>query len=360
MTNQLVSIIVPVYNVEKYIRECIESILNQSYDKIQVIIVDDCGHDNSMPIVDEIVSSYNGRKSINIVHRNDNGGISAARNSGIAVAEGNLIYFIDSDDFLGDLCAIEKMVQRQEMTGADVVTANSIMFDDISGRIYKTVDRDLDDNFFKNNGDEFNISIGGVAWNRLIKADFIRQNDLYFDEGIVFEDEAWIFKLICSSPSIVTMSDHIYRYRYRVGSIMNSISPNHLMSRIILPIACSSWLIQHGTKKKAYAANKIEDLKFGCYNALYATNNIAYLNYVIKLYKSLIQIPHIRARSVKVIVKLIISLLPDSIYSQIIKYWIANKTNNKINKNVLKIDQTFLNELNDKINIIYTKNFQNS
>ena len=95
-----VSIIIPIYNVEKYVAECINSVISQTYDhsKIECIIVDDCTPDNSMVIVNEIIRKYNGEMTFVICRHEHNQGVSAVRNTGIEVATGEYIYFIDSDD----------------------------------------------------------------------------------------------------------------------------------------------------------------------------------------------------------------------------------------------------------------------
>ena len=92
-----VSIIIPVYNVDSYIETCLQSVFNQTYQNIEVIIVDDCGTDHSMEIVEKVVSTYKGTFSIKILHHNLNSGLSAARNTGIKNATGEYIYFLDSD-----------------------------------------------------------------------------------------------------------------------------------------------------------------------------------------------------------------------------------------------------------------------
>ena len=97
-----VSIIIPIYNVEKYVAECLNSVISQTYDhsKIECIIVNDCTTDDSMDIVYEIIKKYDGGMSFIICRHEHNEGVSAARNTGIEVAKGNYIFFIDSDDYI--------------------------------------------------------------------------------------------------------------------------------------------------------------------------------------------------------------------------------------------------------------------
>ena len=113
--NSKISIIVPIYNVEKYLRKCIDSILNQSYDNLQIILVDDGSPDNCPKICDEYLNKDN---RIQVIHKS-NGGLSSARNAGIKVANGKYIAFIDSDDYI-ELNMIEKLVNAIEKSNADL------------------------------------------------------------------------------------------------------------------------------------------------------------------------------------------------------------------------------------------------
>ena len=104
-----ITIVVPIYNVALYITDCIQSIISQTYQgKIECLLIDDCGTDNSMEIVEGILKSYQGKIDFKICHHNRNRGLSAARNTGINHATGEYIYFLDSDDEITSDC-IEKL-----------------------------------------------------------------------------------------------------------------------------------------------------------------------------------------------------------------------------------------------------------
>ena len=106
-----VSIIIPVYNVEPYIEECLQSVMRQSYrGKIECILVDDCGTDNSMEIAVQLIEDYHGPIDFKVLHHEHNRGLSAARNTGMDAACGDYVYFLDSDDWISDDC-IEKLTQ---------------------------------------------------------------------------------------------------------------------------------------------------------------------------------------------------------------------------------------------------------
>ena len=116
-----VSIIIPVFNVEQYIADSLSSVVSQTMqDDVECIIVDDCGNDNSMDVVDKFVDAYRGAIKFSIIHHNHNKGLSAARNSGINVAKGEYAYFLDSDDTMTKDSREHKMSQRANQTSHEV------------------------------------------------------------------------------------------------------------------------------------------------------------------------------------------------------------------------------------------------
>ena len=113
-----ISIIIPVYNVEQYVDECLQSVANQTMTEgIECIIVDDCGQDNSATIAKHFVDSYQGDIRFTFIQREKNGGLSAARNTGIEAATGEYVYFLDSDDYLVP-SAIETLISIGDRNGA--------------------------------------------------------------------------------------------------------------------------------------------------------------------------------------------------------------------------------------------------
>ena len=121
-----ISIIVPVYNVEQYIKECFDSIAAQTYKgDIECIFVNDCGHDKSVEILEKMIACYQGGISFSIIHHEHNKGLSGARNTGIRHAQGDYLYFIDSDDSITSDC-IEKLVALAEKyPGVEVVKGST-------------------------------------------------------------------------------------------------------------------------------------------------------------------------------------------------------------------------------------------
>lgn len=219
-----VSIIVPVYNVEPYILECIQSVAEQTVaDKIECLIVDDCGTDQSISIAKDFVSNYNGSVDFHIISREKNGGLSAARNSGIRESKGEYLYFLDSDDYLIKDAMKLLLEMADKYNGVDMISA-----------LYLTDDGRMD-HFTSNAFPEFSDNIREIkralldydripvtAANRLIRRQLIVDNNLYFKEGIIHEDNYWTFFLAKYVQTMGLLDRKIYYYRCTPGSIMTA------------------------------------------------------------------------------------------------------------------------------------------
>lgn len=214
----LVSIIVPAFNVEKYISDCIESIIKQSFSLFELIIVDDGSTDKTGIICD----SYSCKdERITVIHK-ANGGVSSARNVGLKAAKGDYISFIDADDLVKNNF-LEKLVELIESTSADIVECNC-------NKLLENGEEHVNKNQKKNNifltpkqwMTEVNMNgfLSVVLWNKLYKAELF--HDITFPEGRVSEDDATAFKIIYNAKLILRTYESLYIYRYRPGSIMSS------------------------------------------------------------------------------------------------------------------------------------------
>lgn len=194
----VVSIIIPVYNVEAYIEECLHSVSNQTIPELlECLVVDDCGCDNSADIAKRYIESYTGKVKFQLVKREKNGGLSAARNSGLRKATGKYVYFLDSDDYIKP-GAMETLLRLVNIYG-DV---------DLIPALYITEgNRDMSQ-FNKHSFPEFSDNqylikrslldydcIPVTAANRLIRRELLIENNLWFKEGIIHEDNYWTFFL---------------------------------------------------------------------------------------------------------------------------------------------------------------------
>lgn len=212
-----ISVVVPVYNVEDYIISCLESITQQEgTDKIECIIVDDCGSDNSMNLIYKFLSDYTGEIDFKIIHHNANGGLSAARNTGILNSTGEYITFVDSDDKLLE-DSIESLSSIAREKGyPDLVQGDIAVSKPYAPNKSLAVSASLFPSFSNNMKwcrDNLLNHIPVTAWAKLIKRDFIVSNKLFYDEGLIHEDEMWRLKASRCVKSIAFCFKPIYYYR---------------------------------------------------------------------------------------------------------------------------------------------------
>lgn len=221
-----VSVIVPIYNVELYLEECLESLKRQTLQNIQIILVNDGSTDSSR----EIAKKYADENSNFILVDRENGGLSAARNTGMAYATGKYVYFLDSDDYIR-LDALDILFTRAESENLDVLNFGTVTFDhekkdsrqtmlytglypDIySGpELFARMREFHDDNF---------INCGLI----FIRKEVIDRNHLSFYEGILHEDNLYQWLLMAVSKRTAVMNEPLHFRRYRSGSIITT--PNH-------------------------------------------------------------------------------------------------------------------------------------
>lgn len=220
MENKKISVIIPVYNVEKYIRQCLESVINQTYKSLEIIVVNDGTKDDSMKIVEEYLFD----KRIKVINK-ENGGISSARNRGMKEVTGDYIYFLDSDDWL-ELNSIEIFVKNLE-ENLEIIGANFYLFDEINkekrvNNLRVRYDEIEEGKYFLMD------ELESVVWNKLYKTSFLKENNIMFLENIIHEDEEFTFKCYMIAKKIKYFQNITYNYRVnRDGSIMNEIVKNN-------------------------------------------------------------------------------------------------------------------------------------
>ena len=214
-----VSVIIPVYNVSDYVERCVRSVMAQCYSDIECIIVDDCSLDDSITKCERLIKAYDGPISFSIFRHEKNKGVSAARNTGMKVATGDYVVYMDSDDAITEDC-IEKLARPIERDGSiEMVIGNFVR--DVEGHrtCRQQQERELGsrdairDFFFCQRG--FFVT----PCNRLVKRDFLIQNELYFTEGLLWEDNLWTFYLLKHLCHIYIIPDLTYVYYHRPCSI---------------------------------------------------------------------------------------------------------------------------------------------
>lgn len=215
MRDGVISVVVPVYNVEPYLKECLESIINQTYRDLEIILIDDGSTDKSGDICDEY-----GKKDerIIVIHQNNQGSASA-KNAGLRKSSGEYLTFVDSDDFLQE-DAYEFMVKQLEEYCADIIQG---CFRKVYQKFYRDVNKIIEMQIL----DTFEFLelftkdwTCGLLWDKLYKRDIFK--DIYFKEGHKIDDEFFTYKGVMNSKKILRVPHYIYNYRQRISSVMFS------------------------------------------------------------------------------------------------------------------------------------------
>lgn len=212
-----ISIIIPIYNVEKYLRECLYSVINQTVKDIEIICINDGSSDNSLNIIEEFAEKDSRIKIIN----QDNHGIGYARNKGIEVSSADYIYFLDSDDYISN-DFLEPMYNKAIENNADIVfNDNIISFDERNKNKTKQVIREKLDNGIYYIDSEFinKRYINPVVWSKLYKKSKITENNIYFPIGLISEDAYFYYALLPFLKKAVQINNGTYYYRERQGSL---------------------------------------------------------------------------------------------------------------------------------------------
>lgn len=206
-----ISILIPMYNVEKYIQRCIASVCNQTYSGImECIIIDDCGTDNSLLIAEQFVSSYEGFIDFKIIHHTHNRGLAAARNTAIEHAAGEFIVHVDSDDWI-EHNAIELLVKRQLETNADIVSCNAIAHYP-GGNTKLLIEPKYatkDDMIMQT----IQLTLDHVIWRRLIRKSLYTDNNICAVEGVnIGEDHHTLPRLVACANTFASIDECLWHY----------------------------------------------------------------------------------------------------------------------------------------------------
>lgn len=231
MENGLVSIVIPVYNSEKYLSECIDSILSQRYSNIEILIIDDESKDNSMQICREYEASD---KRIKILHQK-NGGIGKARNTGLKNAVGEYIMFVDSDDFFPDNNVIYDLVYAAEKTGGDIICGNycRLIDDELVEANKHGYNRmsDITQRDFRFSG-FFSGGILSYVWCKIYRKRFIDDNKICFGEYHYAEDKMFNFECYILGAAYGFVDENVYVYRKNTESVSWKYEENR----------CNDWI----------------------------------------------------------------------------------------------------------------------
>lgn len=220
------SIIVPIYNVEKYLEECLESIYKIKNIKKEVILINDGSKDKSLDIAKKFKKKY---KEETILIDNENKGLSETRNIGINLAKGNYLWFIDSDDKI--IPNLEQVFLKLKGNKYDVLYMNGYFFPNMLKIYENTISKDY------NLGRDYLVdlikskkSINTGVWKNLYKTEFIKKNKIYFMKGLLHEDIPFYFEVFLKAKTVAYIDEKIYLYRINnFNSITKNISSKNII-----------------------------------------------------------------------------------------------------------------------------------
>ncbi|MBQ0105876.1 MAG: glycosyltransferase, partial [Armatimonadetes bacterium] len=216
-----VSVIVPVYNVEKYLRKCLDSIINQTLKDIEIIVVNDGSTDSSLSICEE----YAEKDERIILISKENAGLSHTRNTGLKIAKGEYISFIDSDDYI-EKNMLQTLYDLGQKSSADIIFCNN---DIINVKRFKCksypypTGKTVYASEFKKNIDYFLNGYIMTVWRKIYRKDFLSLNSIWFDDTVMFQEDI-PFTTLCmeKAESICGTDEVLYHYILRDGSITNT------------------------------------------------------------------------------------------------------------------------------------------
>lgn len=267
--NNLISIIIPVYNVEKYLRRCIDTVVNQTYKILEIILIDDGSTDNSGKICDEYAAKDN---RIKVIHK-QNGGVSSARNFGLDIAKGDYIGFVDSDDYI-DFNMFEHLKYLIDTYETLISECNIYVLKKIKhkGKIKQTKKQPI-----KYNSEDALIKcftdskINNFLFNKMFHKSLF--NDIRFPNGI-YEDMAVMYKLISKAKYVSRSFETKYFYCVRENSLINSKYDNNrriyyfnLLDNIINYCKKNKWSKAYNKINSEYIYMKARSLKNICLNS---------------------------------------------------------------------------------------------
>lgn len=260
----MVSVIVPIYNVEKYLRHCIESIINQTYQELEIILIDDGSPDGSGVICEEYAKKDS---RIKVVHK-QNEGLGFARNTGLEYVTGDYVCFVDSDDWL-EKNAIESWLNAIESNNADMVMCNYQKINDNGELLYRYQitkeklifeESDIIKNIFlpmigRNSYEKEDFTINMCVWTNIYSTHIIKDNHIRFlsEREYLSEDICFNLEYLLHTKKVVMIPDNLYCYRFNPDSLTNRYKGDEFNKAARLYAKVSKW---------AELANMSEELEY--------------------------------------------------------------------------------------------------
>ncbi len=239
-----VSIVVPVYNVEAYLRRCLDSLVDQTYEDIEIWVVNDGSPDNSQEIIDEYAEKYPKVHSL----IKENGGLSDARNFGLQYVDSPYVMFTDSDDYV-EKDMVERCMKKIEEDGSDIVVFDYFQDYVALGRTEIIACRIEEGAYELEEEHSLLAYTPNAAWNKLYRTSLFKDNDILYPKGIIYEDLATTFKLLQLADKISYLNVPLYHYQVgRPGQIMSRVRPDIVTACRIM----TEWYQERGIFEKYY------------------------------------------------------------------------------------------------------------
>src|SRR5690625_2492075 len=227
--NPLVTISIPLYKCEDFLEKCLDSVKNQTYQNIEVTLVNDQTPDNSVEIAEEFIQKNN-LKNWKIYHFEKNSGLSVVRNKGIDTANGKYLYFLDSDDSITEDC-IEKLVKVAERENAQMTISQIECEKAIDRKKSFCLGKIKDNKSIRGNENVFRAfsqgRITSSAVNKLFLVDYFKQNKIYFVPGLFAQDELWTFHTCLQLERVAFQPDVTYTYFLHDQSVIHNRGKRH-------------------------------------------------------------------------------------------------------------------------------------
>lgn len=229
--NDLISVIVPVYNVEIYLKDCLNSLLNQTYGNFEIILIDDGSTDNSLKICKKFKENY---KNIRLFHH-ENRGVSETRNFGIDVSNGKYIVFVDSDDTVSKyyLEFLYKAIKQNDKYGLAICDFSK---DNLENNFDESIIEEktiLESKSLFNKILDDNEEFDGFLWNKIFISEILKHNNIRFPKEIkIWEDMYFVLTYLKYIDKIIVIKEKLYLYRQRINSAVHSNDKDILINKI--------------------------------------------------------------------------------------------------------------------------------
>ena len=275
----LISVIVPIYNVENYIDKCLESLVNQSYDNLEIILVNDGSTDNSASKCEQ----WKEKDSRIILLNTENRGASAARNEGLDICKGDFVGFVDSDDYI-ETSMYEKLYESLIKTNSDISSCGIKRFND--QEVVNLWVSDKDEQFNRNTifDTVYTSHIGWAIWNRLYKREIWKK--IRFEEGRTREDLEVIFRILYRINKMSYINEALYNYYISESGVTNAEFSEKNFDMLW---ACEKSLKLHKKHKNISQENRIKQLYMDYLLEYYKKDTTKEMDAQLKVYSSIIK-----------------------------------------------------------------------